>query len=115
MDSVEVLKREIAEFKDQIKVREAALHAIQLGQAKLGKPNLRFYNWRPLDAIRQVLTENGGSLARTTVEALVLEGGVSTGKKRAHHNVRISIDTNIEIGNLIEKDGVLSLPIQTPS
>ncbi len=110
MNSKEVLEREIAELEAQIRIRRSALHALQSGQSKEGDPKLRFYDWRPLDAVLLLIDENGGQIERTRAEDLLLEGGLATGKKRGRHNIRISFDTNLAIGNLIEKDGILSRP-----
>ena len=110
MDSRTILEQEITDLRKQIKIRQDALHALTIGQSKAGTPNLRFYSARPIDAIRTVLSEHGGRWTREEVEKELEEGGIAHGRKRGKANVRISIDKNVAIGNLVEDGLNLVLP-----
>ncbi len=110
MDSEEVLRREIADLRNEIKARESALDALQKGKAKAGVPALRFYQMRPIDGAIAILKENNGRMKRAEVEDILQKGGISIGRKRGRHNIRISIDTNLKLGNLIMIGDDLLLP-----
>ncbi len=110
MISLEALEKEIEEFRAQIKIREAMIRVYKNGQAKQGDPSLRFYMRRPLDAVRLLLAESGGSMKRNSLEKALGQGGISVGRKRGDHNVRISINTNVANGNLREATGTIYLP-----
>lgn len=105
MDAKEALRQEIAALKKQIDARQDALKALQKGESAAGIPSLRFFDWRPIDAIRVLLIERGQKMGRREIYDALLAGGIATGKKRAGHNIRISIEKNIELGNLIALEG----------
>jgi hypothetical protein len=103
--------RKIEDLKTQIKSYEAALQALDRNSlAKLSGPEMRFYQMRPLDAIRMVLRESGKALAQEELINFLLEGGAATGKKRGRHNIRISIEMTLETGSLKQVNGLIGLP-----
>lgn len=115
MDAKETLQREIEALEKQIEARKQALKALMLGEANSGDGSLRFYMWRPLDAIRAILQEKGEKMKRDELTHLLQNGGITVDRKRKGHNVRISIDKNIALGNLVElKDDYIDLPERAP-
>lgn len=105
MESIEALRKEIAALEKLIAARKSALHALLKGESEAGTQSLRFYGWRPLDAIRVVLRERGESMTRKEIHDVLENGGITKDKKRGAHNIRISIDLNIAEGNLIALKG----------
>ena len=75
---------------------------------------MRFFDWRPLDAARVVLEENGGKMKREELVDSIVAGGITHGKKRGLHNIRTSLELNIQTGNLIERVGIIILPKTKP-
>lgn len=75
-----------------------------------GATSSRFTGMRPYDAIVRVLAENGGSMDRDDLMKALIEGGAVEGKKRGHHNLRISIDLNESLGKLLVDGTTVSLP-----
>lgn len=111
MDAKEALRQEIAAFEKQIEARKEALRNLQKAESSAGTKDLRFYQWRPLDAIREVLRENGGKMTRGELYDILVAGGLTKDRKRASHNIRISIDKNILLENLIAiGDEYVALP-----
>ena len=109
LQHLEQLKQSIAGVRQTLRMMEKQER--QENAAQLRK-TYRFYNGRILHAIRQVLQEQGGSMAMDKlIDQLILEGA-AIGKKRAHHNVRISIEVNVKNGNLVLADGMVLLPSQ---
>jgi hypothetical protein len=115
MDAKETLQREIDALEKQIEARKQALKALMLGEAKSGDGSLRFYLWRPLDAMRTILQENGQKMKRDQLTLALQDGGITIDRKRKGHNVRISIDKNIALGNIVElENDYIDLPERAP-
>lgn len=111
MDAKEALRQEIAALKKLIEAREEALRNIQRAESSAGAATLRFYMWRPLDAIREVLREHGGKMTRQEIHDALVAGGLTKDRKRGSHNIRISIEKNIVLENLIAvNDEYVALP-----
>jgi hypothetical protein len=103
--------RKIEELKAEVRSYEAALLALdRSGIAKTVGPDVRFYQMRPLDAIRIVLRESGRALSQEDLTNILLAGGAAMGKKRGKHNIRISIEMTLQNGKLKETDGLIGLP-----
>lgn len=109
MNAREALVNEIAAVRERLAALEKALGLLDENAhrelAGSGDPSMRFYGKRPLDAIRALYAEPGQKpLTQEELTKKLLEGGIAIGKKRKHHNVRISIETNLENGNLIRNE-----------
>jgi len=93
--------------RTQLRQYEAALKAFDAEQVTPippSPPESRFAGVRPFDAIVQVLHENHGRMDREHLMDALVAGGATLGKKRGHHNLRISLDLNVKLGKL-EIDG----------
>jgi hypothetical protein len=110
MDIEQILLGQIEELEKQIAGLKSNLHALRLDKQKLGDPKLRFFNRLPVDAARKIIEENGGKIKRSRLVELMAAGGVTVGKKRDLKNIRISLDLNIENGNLIQMGEYIDLP-----
>jgi len=64
---------------------------------------MRFYDMRPLNVARDILSKHNGRIERAKMLEIMVAGGITCGKKRGQHNLRISLDTNVKNGNLIQK------------
>lgn len=68
-----------------------------------------FHGKRPLDAMYALLADGQG-MERSELEDAVFESGAADGKKRKRSNVRISVDKNLALGNIVLKpDGLIYL------
>jgi hypothetical protein len=103
--------RKIEDLKAEVRSYEAALLALdRSGMAKTSGPDVRFYQQRPLDAIRVVLRESGHALSQEELTNRLLAGGAAVGKKRGKHNIRISIEMTLASGKLKQIGELLGLP-----
>lgn len=98
------LERLIKVKEDELRALKTALRALEQNEIK-SKSSGRFIDMRPFDAVLILLSENSGRMKRPELEQALMDGGIAVGKKRGHHNVRISIDTNLKLGNLVEDNG----------
>lgn len=109
------LTEEIRRLAVELRSHEAALEAFQRASGRatstaLPAAEMRFVDVRPIVAIKQILSEVGHPMLLEEIMQRALAGGIATGKKRGHHNVRISIEKNLEIGNLVNMDGKIGMP-----
>ena len=74
----------------------------------------RFTGMRPLVAIRCLIEENGGPMPEEQLVQKLIENGLTAGKKRAHHNIKISLDVSERTGSLVRRDGMVGLPDALP-
>jgi len=77
--------------------------------AKRTGPTMIFYRVRPLTAIKMTLRQGGPQTQEALTQRLI-EGGITIGKKRAEHNIRISIEKTLRNGTLKQVGGLLGLP-----
>jgi hypothetical protein len=110
MDVEMVILDQIADLEKQIAHLRAGLQAVQQTKRKLGDPKMRFFDFRPLDAARAVLQQNGGRMKRVDLIESIADGGISHGKKRGVANIHTSLGLNIENGNLVQDGEYLELP-----
>jgi ribosomal protein L29 len=116
MNSRETLELEIEQLKAQLKPRKAALAALNrfeaLSEGLADSPATRFYNVRPLVAIRTVLEEHGNPMPKVDLQKILMDGGVAIGKKRAASNVEVGIRIALKVGSLTVagKEELLGLP-----
>ena len=110
MDVEKSIQDQIAALEKQAEGLRAILIEVQRAKRKHGDPSMRFFDWRPLDAVRTILQENGGRMKRSDLVRVLVEGGLTHAKKRGMANIRISIDLNIENENLIQKGDYIQLP-----
>lgn len=115
MDAREALDGEILELQKKLRARIEARKALDRHDPKSG-PGLsgRFTGMRPLNAIRKVLAEHGSSMPEKELTQILIDGGITAGRKRAAHNIRISIDVSEKAGSLIRENGNIGLPVQKP-
>ena len=110
MDVEKLILDQIDSLEKQIAMLRTVLVEVQRFQRKQGDPKMRFFDSRPLDAARKILEENRGRMGREEVIRLMVDGGLTHGKKRGMANIQISLDLNIENGNLLQKGKFLELP-----
>jgi hypothetical protein len=110
MDVEQIFLGQIEELEKQIAGLKSNLHALRLDKQKLGDPKLRFFNRKPVDAVRKIIEEKGGKIRRSELVDIMVAGGITVGKKRDLKNIRISLDLNIELGNLIQTGDYIDLP-----
>lgn len=110
MDIEQILLGQIEALEKQIDGLKSNLKAIRIDKQKLGDPKLRFYDWAPVDAARKIIEEKGGKIQRSELVDIMVASGVAVGKKRDLKNIRISLDLNIELGNLIQTGEYIDLP-----
>lgn len=116
MNSKEALEKEIEQLEAQLKPRKAALRALKeleaMAEGNKDSPATKYFNMRPLDAIRSVLEEHGKPMPKDELSQILLDGGIAIGKKRAEHNVNVSIKVNVRTKNLTStgKDELIGLP-----
>ena len=110
MTPKDALEAKIAELRKELSAHEEALRLIQRAESYPPESSTRFLKTRPLYAIRKILRETGKPMAVESLIDVLLRNGIANGRKRGHHNVRISIEVNERLGNLIVKDGMVSLP-----
>jgi hypothetical protein len=118
MDSREVmddLDRQIERMEAQLKL----LKSLRAGHKKLvdmpqgeSSPATRFYNMRPLIAVRQILTERGKPIPLDELRQILIEGGITIGKKRGVHNINKGIEISVGIDELTStgKNELIGLP-----
>ena len=70
----------------------------------------RFLGKEPIKAIRILLAESGGRMNRNRLMEALIAGGATSGKKRGVSNLRISIDLNLQNGNLLGEGDEILLP-----
>ena len=104
--AIELLRQEISYFQEQVGARKKALAILLQADASAGE----YAGVRPIVAARKLLQTRGGSMSLAELNAALLAGGITTGKKRADHNVRLSIEKCVSLGTLELKDGIVSLP-----
>ena len=107
LQHLEELKRSIAGVRQTLRLMDKQE---RLAQQQQLRRTYRFFNVRTLHAMRTVLEERGGSMPLENLIQQLINEGAAIGKKRSHHNVRISIEVNEKIGNVLIRDGVVSLP-----
>lgn len=102
----ESLQRQLAElnssYQSLLRARAEELRSVK-----------SYINMKPIEAARIILAEEG-PMPRAELEARMIAGGITEGKKRAEHNVRIGIDTNLKLGNLVDVEGAIRLPERHP-
>jgi hypothetical protein len=77
--------------------------------AKRTGPAMRFYQTRPYNAMKIILSENGAQTQEQLMKALN-EGGIAIGKKRGLHNTRISLEKTLKTGALKKVGEFIGLP-----
>jgi hypothetical protein len=116
MESIEErLMAEIAELSVELRSRQAALQAFRRvrGSTALeatGNPGTRYVDKRPLVAITEILQERGHGMKQEDLIQAVVDGGGALGKKRGHHNIRISIEISFRIGKLRQVGDSIGMP-----
>jgi hypothetical protein len=103
MNSREALELEIRQLEAQLKPRKAALAALKrLEIVPQGGPShtTRFSSMRPLDAIRDVLKERSKPIPKTELRQMLLDGGITIGKKRKMFNVDVGLRLAVKGGAL---------------
>lgn len=110
LDPVDVIKSKIEELERQIIAKKGEIDSILLTRQKYNDPKLKFFQWAPIDAIEQVLQEHGGRMKRDELTDILVEGGLTTGRKRKESNIRISLEKNIRSKRLKEVGDYISLP-----
>lgn len=71
----------------------------------------RFANMTPTyRAIEIVLRESGGKMTRADLMTSLIDGGAMIGRKRGVHNLRLSIDKNIELGKIFQRGESVEIP-----
>lgn len=108
MNSLEALEKEIADLRRQLKARLAARKALQRLDPKLEEKRGPYTGKRVINAVREVLAEHG-SMREDELVRLLIEGGITVGRKRDHHNVRISLETSEKLGTITRDGGVVRL------
>jgi hypothetical protein len=103
MNVEKIFLDQIEELKKQIAVIESALKAFRQSQRTSGKTDMRFYGMRPLYVARDILAKHNGRMERAKMLEIMVAGGITCGKKRGQHNLRISLDTNVKNGNPYSK------------
>lgn len=107
-DRLVSLDEEIAQVEKKLRLLKAARENLKQSQAislaesmsRANSPETRFFDMRPLDAIRLVLAEHGKPMIKSELKKILIDGGIAIGKKRAQHNVDLSIKVNVEKKNL---------------
>ncbi|WP_433975099.1 hypothetical protein [Tunturiibacter lichenicola] len=110
MEPEDVIKAKIEDLERRIVEQKAQLNSLLLTKQKYGEPTLKFYGWVPIKAVEQVLGEHGGRMKRGELVDILVQGGLTTGKKRSLANIRISLDLNIKNGRLKGSGAYVSLP-----
>ena len=110
MDAKEALLKEIEEFEELIKARRRALKTLDQADVRRGIVDGRFTGMRPLAAIKLLLRENGGRMTISALTEALIAGGLTAGKKRAHHNIRVSMQISAKHGSLVIDDDSVSMP-----
>jgi hypothetical protein len=70
---------------------------------------MRFYQMRPLMAIKMVLHEKGPQTQAQLMKELE-DGGIAIGNKRGMHNPRISLEKTLRNGSLQQVGDLIGLP-----
>jgi hypothetical protein len=75
-------------------------------------PATRFANKRPLIAIQGILTEHGKPIPKVDLCKILIDGGITIGKKRAIVNIEEGLRRAINAGSLIctGKEELIGLP-----
>lgn len=111
MDSVEMLAaldEQITQLEKQLRLKKAARESLKQSEAvslaasmnRDNSPDTRFFDMRPLDAMREVLNEHGKPMTKGDLKKTLLDGGIAIGKARAEHNVDLSIKLNARKNDL---------------
>jgi hypothetical protein len=100
---ISYLKREIHALTKALQAYDRVI------SSSISSPSMRFYQKRPLVAIKQVLSEKG-PLTQATLTKELVEGGAIVGKKRAESNIRISIEKTLRTGALKQIGNLIGLP-----
>lgn len=118
MDSRDVLKMEIERLEGQLKPLKEALAsldrlaAIEAARNIPEGPDTKYAGVRPLIAIQSVLKEYGKPMRKAELKEILMNGGISYGKKRAGTNVDMGIRVAVEAGSLTitGRDELIGLP-----
>lgn len=70
---------------------------------------MRFYRARPLAAIKLTLRQFG-PLTQEALTQHLIAGGITIGKKRGTHNIRLSIEKTLRNGTLQKVGDLIGLP-----
>jgi len=100
----------IEDLKRQLVEAESILHDLLIRKRSAGANGMRFFDWSPIDAIRELIKENGGKMKRSELVEKMIAGGVSIQRKRPMVNIDRSFVTNIKNGNLIEDGDYIDIP-----
>lgn len=101
---------EIERLRAELKTAEKVLRALEERDiTKRTGPAMRFYRVRPLTAIKMMLRQ-GGPQTQVALTQQLIDGGITIGKKRAEHNIRISIEKTLRNGTLKQVGDLLGLP-----
>jgi hypothetical protein len=65
---------------------------------------------RPLYAIQAVLAEHGKPMHVAELAKILLDGGITLGKKRGKYNIDVSIRLTVKNGSLIQHGDMIGLP-----
>ncbi len=110
MDAEKLIQSQIKELELKLAELHMLLHSVQTTKRKMGHARMRFFDWKPIDAARVVLEENGKKMKRSELIEAMIAGGIKIGKKRPDVNIRRSFVINIESGNLIEDGDHIDIP-----
>jgi len=109
--SIQLLEAEVREIERRLRIMKNVLRKLlKIGEPPVGQSKYPYYGKSPKDAALQHLRSVGRPLSRSALHRALVDGGITIGKKRAEHNVRIGLDLNIANGNLVEIDGMIGLP-----
>ncbi|HEX4067845.1 MAG TPA: hypothetical protein VHZ09_17625 [Acidobacteriaceae bacterium] len=107
--STDLLIAEISELERQLRLKKNALKELRKA-APVDRSRYPFYGMAPRDAAKTVLQDAGAPMELQALHHALVAGGITIGQKRAEHNVRIGLNTNLRRGNLVEMDGLIGLP-----
>lgn len=105
----EVILR-VEELKNELKTWEKVLQVLdRSGIAERTGTAMRFYQMRPLMAIKMILHEKGAQTQPELMKELE-EGGIAIGKKKGMHNTSFSITKTLRTGALKQVGDLIGLP-----
>jgi hypothetical protein len=114
MDQLKLLDAQIQQIQGRLvllKRARASLQQAEVMKTLVPSEETRFYNVRPLVAIRQVLTDRGIAVHEEELVQILLDGGIAINKKRARYNIEVSLRQTVKLGSLTRsKDGMIDLP-----
>jgi len=100
---VEELKKELKTWQKVLQVLDRSGMAERTGTA------MRFYQVRPIIAIKMILRQRGAQTQEALTKEMV-DGGITIGKKRSVHNPRVSIEKTLKNGTLKRVGDLIGLP-----